>query len=590
MRRRAFAFRKSEVRCRKSDNAAELGLGVPGGARLLKRYAKDFPLDDPSALDGDAGFIGTRTLGAVELLPVGYLSDAENIEFGDGAARVRRGISTPVWGRVGEDLLGAGDFRDPVSRKEWTLLAGVSSAWLCRPGEMPRAVGIPETDAASFTFCQAFDKVLAFRVDADGEPLAPWEWAGVGGFAPIGRESLGDGTQPIPFSAGAVALSDRIFVWGAGEEGGDFGWLSDIASLRFPLTARLRFNAGTDDRIVKGFAFNKDTVIVFKGRSIFRLSGVHGDLSEMVNERVNTRLGLLAPQSVASDGADVLFLSGEGVFRLSEVWENRVETPPVPVSYEIKPLMQTRIHWTAAAGAAAAVWDDRYFLAVPVDGSTVNNAVLVFDLASKSWAPIHTFAEGVQLDRLFVRTWLGRDRLFASDFAAGRLYLLYDGGEDSVMDAAPVAVSFTLTTRAFRCQSPGRKRFRLVHIGTEERHASYTVSILPDGVNEAQVLAPAPVTRSRTRNLDGTTWDATNADDDHGAPGREDYSVNLIPAMVLGSGIVLNRDQSFTERYISGARGRHARVTIAGTCRGALAIQSVQLEATQIDRSTATTY
>jgi hypothetical protein len=156
---------------------------------------------------------------------------------------------------------------------------------------MPRAVGIPETDAASFTFCQAFDKVLAFRVDADGEPLAPWEWAGVGGFAPIGRESLGDGTQPIPFSAGAVALSDRIFVWGAGEEGGDFGWLSDIASLRFPLTARLRFNAGTDDRIVKGFAFNKDTVIVFKGRSIFRLSGVHGDLSEMVNERVNTRLG-----------------------------------------------------------------------------------------------------------------------------------------------------------------------------------------------------------------------------------------------------------------------------------------------------------
>jgi hypothetical protein len=97
--------------------------------------------------------------------------------------------------------------------------------------------------------------------------------------------------------------------------------------------------------------------------------------------------------------------------------------------------MQTRIHWTAAAGAAAAVWDDRYFLAVPVDGSTVNNAVLVFDLASKSWAPIHTFAAGVQLDRLFVRTWLGRDRLFASDFAAGRLYLLYDGGEDSVMDA-----------------------------------------------------------------------------------------------------------------------------------------------------------
>jgi hypothetical protein len=71
--------------------------------------------------------------------------------------------------------------------------------------------------------------------------------------------------------------------------------------------------------------------------------------------------------------------------------------------------------------------------------------------------------------------------------------------------------------------------------------------------------------------------------------------VNLVPAMVLGSDaglarVVLNRDQSFTERYISGARGRHARVTIAGTCRGALAIQSVQIEATQIDRATATTY
>jgi len=56
---------------------------------------------------------------------------------------------------------------------------------------------------------------------------------------------------------------------------------------------------------------------------------------------------------------------------------------------------------------------------------------------------------------------------------------------------------------------------------------SYSVTVITDGVNEDTLLSPSPRTRSRLKyeTLSTPQYDVTNANDDHGAAYRKDYSV-----------------------------------------------------------------
>ena len=106
-----------------------------------------------------------------------------------------------------------------------------------------------------------------------------------------------------------------------------------------------------------------------------------------------------------------------------------------------------------------------------------------------------------------------------------------------------------------------------------------------DGNGESELLYPANNTRSRTAPVAGlATWDATNAGDDHGESGREDYTVILNPPLVLGTGIALNRTQEFTERFQAQETGRWGQIEITCT-RGTLAVRGVQMEGTATDRA-----
>ncbi len=619
----------------------------------MTRYPKPFPLDDPALADGDSGWLGVNAKLAPELVPSGYVAAAENAEFREGAIRSRRGVQMPAWGRVFAPLFGAGFFTDPQEVVEYTLLAAGSAVWKVRPGEPPQSVAVPGTIAGTVNFVQAFDTILAFR---DGQ--TPWFWTGQNAFDVVDRSASAAGTQPIPLAAGGAALEDRLFVWS-----GDFGYLSDIADYtRYSLGARTRFNAGKDDRIVRGYAFTKSALLVFKDKSIFLLSGVSGDLSAMVSETITTRHGLAAYHSVASDGTDALFLAPGGVYRVSEVWENRIAAPPVAVSHDIAPIFERRVNWPAAGGASAAVWEDTYWLALPVDRAAANNAIVAYNLATKSWQGLHVFPSWMRLDRLFTRSWNGRERLFAADFANGCLYLLGEGIEDCVrrpmgtlleviadgfttychyaplagapavavgdglynpagelatvthitsvgsavtvfrvtpgewpsatlggllLAGAPAQIAMDVTLRSYTAAQRGRTRWSVLSLSTSERNPSFTVSLATDGNAEETDLQPAPVTRNRTHALHTPTrWDATNTGNDHGQSGRADYGVVL--ALVLGSGIVLDREQDFTTRFVANVRGRHARVRVR-TTQGHVALRAAQAEGTLIDRALAPT-
>jgi hypothetical protein len=430
--------------------------------------------------------------------------------------------------------------------------------------------------AGKVSFCQAFDKLLLF---IEGEVPMEWNGSDTANFSPVDIAPI-SGTRRITTAATAELLNDRLFV----PHDRDFVSISDIADYtRFGLLNKVRFNAGRDDSIVRIFPFSRAQLLVFKGKSIFILDGATGDLSDLNVQLINPDLGCIAPRSVASVGGDVLFLSATGVYRVGQVIQDRIQTAPIAVSHEIEQLLQRRVNWKSADKAEAAVWGDYYYLAVPLDRSTKNNAIFSYNLVSEKWEGIHTFPANTWLDQFVFITYRGERRLFAVDDTNGWLYLMYADREDC-LPSGPVAVAMDVTTRAYLAASSGRKRWSVAQLATAEWKSSATVTLLVDGVSESAALYPAPLSRSRTANTLASlgAWDSTNSADDHGNAGRESYHV--VCPIKCGTGIVLSREQDFTPRFPCSARGRTAALRIQ-TTSGTMAVRATGMEGFLIDRA-----
>jgi hypothetical protein len=61
-----------------------------------------------------------------------------------------------------------------------------------------------------------------------------------------------------------------------------------------------------------------------------------------------------------------------------------------PISAPIDDVIQ-RINRNYASNAVATYWNNRYYLAVPLDDSTVNNTVLVYNFILKQWESVDTY-------------------------------------------------------------------------------------------------------------------------------------------------------------------------------------------------------
>lgn len=359
------------------------------------RHTQFGPSDAEVAADGDAAFAGVNaklqdSVLATEAEGMGLCRDAVNKRFLDGSAATRGGSAMPVQfnddflptPRHWKTYLGAGVFSDP-NGVEWMLIAQQDKVWQCRDGSAPRGIDLPAgTVLGEVDLLQAFSKVVMLR----GTELDPMEWDGSvpGAFKVVDQSvfEAGDGTSPIPKSDLGEVHSSRLWV----KTSRDTLAASDLLDYtRFDLVNNVfRFNTGEDDAIVAVTSFRRTNLVVFKDQSIHLLAGATGDLSSLAAEVVNTEVGCVARRSVAAVGGDLFFLGAGGVYRVSEVVENSMQAQEVPVSDGIQRIID-RINWRFASGAAAGVFGRYYRLAVPIDGSEFNNAVLVYDTVSRQW-------------------------------------------------------------------------------------------------------------------------------------------------------------------------------------------------------------
>ena len=300
------------------------------------------------------------------------------------------GVPGP-WGTI----YGIGLFKDPDTLLDYLIIAADGAVYYVQPHNSATAITLPTgvTITANVTFTQAFNVLLMHR----GFGLSTMKWEGVGhSWEFITQEddaSLEEdaGTQPIPNSERSLFFQNRVWIPLADDtiavsDRGDY-------TRYLPVVEELRINQGSSDRIVALVKFNDSTVIVFKQRSIYALYNVYGALDAITLDLITDQFGLVAADSVAQCGNDLLFLSQHGVMSLKQTEEQKVQSVVLPLSDPIQPLID-RINWQYVNQAKAAYWNNRYYLAIPLGTAEISSPEILPSLSGSGTPSTFTVASG----------------------------------------------------------------------------------------------------------------------------------------------------------------------------------------------------
>ncbi len=535
------------------------------------------------------------------LLTEGYYPVGNNVRVNRGVKETRPATLTPVFANAVAfgSILGSAIYANP-SGVEVMLIATPSAVYQTRAGGYPTAITVPVTLSGNVEFSQQFDKVL---LHAPSVPVTlVWDGKVDTGFVIVTKSNPANTvTSVIPTVAWSVNIGNRAIV----PYSPDTLAASDILDYTtFDLTLtgpKFRTLTGSADPIVGAYPYAQSSLIVGKRNSFDLITGFFGDFSQAQVQVLSASVGVMARKSCRMVGGDLFFLHDTGVHRISQVIQDRLEAEPVPVSDPIQPLIR-RINWLYADKSVAAVLSPYYFLAVPLDGSTYNNAVLVYNSATREWESYDTWASaaGFRIDNLFVADFFSSRRVYAVNHGAVAIHLLYEGRLDELSFNRSTGlhtvyeIADLFETRGYaELGSAGAttQDFKRVEIPIATWRPSITVTELTDKAGDERVLTAAAVTKDPAKYDIAFKPDyvITNANGDFDAPGRQDYALDptqgVYPSGSIGgsNGIDGDKKQTSVLRFSTKARGRYISYRIANT-QGACDMAGVLCESSGAQR------
>jgi len=243
--------------------------------------------------------------------------------------------------------------------------------------------------------------------------------------------------------------------------------------------AQYRFNAGTSDFVVGLHSFAEDKLLVFNRNSIHIVTNTT-DLKGASTQVLTDEVGCVARKSIEQVGNQVIFLSDNGVYGTQFLDEYNLRGTETPLS---EPINETigRINKNAQENAVAVYFDNRYYIAVPLDSSNNNNAILIYNFLNKQWESIDTVNESnYHVSNLLVLGDGDKRGVYAVNDIGGvhrldhrtdgvdRVSTQIGGTEQSIQIPA------ALTTRQYTFGTLDRKRWKEfdVHIQSSDTNTS----------------------------------------------------------------------------------------------------------------------
>lgn len=258
--------------------------------------------------------------------------------------------------------------------------------------------------------------------------------------------------------------------------------ISDIldADTYDQLQNQLKVTSGIADYTQWVHPFTEDNAIVFNRNSIHLLSGLSGALTDISLKEITREAGLVAQKSVVTIGNKIFFLSDNGVYATEFGDLYNLRGAGLPLSDPIDPVIH-RINNTYAANCVACYHNNRYYLAVPLDASTTNNAILVYNLLNQAWESVDVVTQdGWDVSNLISAGSGGINKLYAVNKLGG-IHIIEerDDDVDSLVLGAGVNTSSYrptsyVTTRQYNHGSTDRKKFNKfeLHVESSASNAS----------------------------------------------------------------------------------------------------------------------
>jgi len=336
-------------------------------------------LNSPIVEDRQSSFIGGQFSNAVPLqIDETSCVLLENAEEGvTGQAASRRGTV-----QLGNNVAGSGtisvvDYYKTIA-SDYPIAATTNSIpYQFSGGNWTQLVsGTPPTAAIS----TAVGNTFLYAVTGSGS-IYKWNgttWSTLSTDSPPSNCSilLWDGFRII--ASGQSTAPDAIYFSGI---------LND--ALWASLSGGFQIQIGSDSRAITSVkAWTGSNLAVFKQNSTWLIGAdPQLDVANMPVQRIHARIGCVARNSACQCGSDILFLANDYTVRSlqqtlasDDQWQLGQ-----PLSFPIQDVLN-RINRGVASKAAGIFWNNRYLLALPLDSSTTNNYIVVFNTITQKWS------------------------------------------------------------------------------------------------------------------------------------------------------------------------------------------------------------
>ena len=455
--------------------------------------------------DGDIGFVGLNSRDNPSALPTGIVSQSQNFRLDRGVATVRKGLQRKTIGNlIGQTLYGVGTYINSTGQE--IIICVVSNGLftynpqtetLSAKVNFPAGETITTQDGCDIV--TANDNVYISR-GWSKRPLV-WDLATTI-TALLSSPSSG---HKFPNSSGLFYYCNRMVALGKHHAESNALRNYDTVSVsnfldfgEWDAVDAFTINNGGNDQVVGVSAWTLNEFLVFMRNSIFYINTgtdryISGDGLSATSQikTLATDIGCSARKSVVQAGGGVFFLSDNGVYFLqpqpASAESMKLLTMADPISAPIDDVIQ-RINRNYAYRAVATYWNNRYYLAVPLDSSVDNNVVLVYNFILRQWESVDTYPAGFDVFDFVIAKKDNQRRMYGVDTDNG-IFLMEQLDVDEYQDWAvgdpnagePIlpfylpatlealsfphnAINATLKTRRYSFNSIGDKRFSTAEV------------------------------------------------------------------------------------------------------------------------------
>ena len=391
----------------------------------------------PYQVDGDQGFIGLNSRDNPNLLEQGNVTKSQNLRFNRGVAEVRKGAKKFFFtGLNSKTIKGACLYVDANGTESFVFVVQ-DGLFIYNPStEIESAlIEFPEgetIDTPSVDVYQAQGIGYVYITRGFDKTVLRWNGQTASGSIEVPDAST---HHNYPNSIHSIYYANRHIVQIDKNTIQVSHYLEDNAWSALDMFS---INDGSNDSLVAIAPWTLNEFVIFMRGSIFYASvgiGAYllGDPAQEDNSYVKslaTDIGCIAKRSIVQAGGGIIFLSDNGIYLLNPASASgqgasqaspegmRLLTLAEPLSAQIDDVV-SRINYAYASEAVGMYWENRYYLALPLDGSVTNNSVLVYNFLNKAWESIDTYPVGFDVHRFLVGKKSNKRRLWAVDPNAG---------------------------------------------------------------------------------------------------------------------------------------------------------------------------